>query len=50
MQLKRTYKLSREDLKNKDFKNYETKLTGVASSTRNNEALSELLKAVKKLK
>ena len=48
--MKITYKLSLEALKNSDFKNYETKKTGVAPNTRDAELLTELLKAVKKLK
>ena len=48
--MKMIYKLSREALEKCDFKNYETKKTGVTPNTRDAELLAELLKAVKKLK
>lgn len=41
-------KISREALKNRDFKNREIKKTGKAPDTRDAEALAELIKALKK--
>lgn len=43
-----TLKISREALKNRDFKNRETKKSGKAPDSRDTEALAELLKALKK--
>lgn len=43
-----TLKISREALKNKDFKNRETKKSGKAPDSRDAGALTELLKALKK--
>lgn len=46
--MKVTLKISREALKNGDYKNRETKKSGKVPEPRNTEALTELLKALKK--
>lgn len=46
--MKLTYKISREALKEKDYKAREKKIVGTAPETRDREALSELLKVLKK--
>lgn len=43
-----TLKISREALKNCDYKNRETKKVGTSPVSRDTEALAELLKALKK--
>ena len=46
--MKVIHKISREALKNRDYKNRETKKSGKAPDSRDTEALSELLKLLKK--
>ena len=44
-----TYKIDRESLKNRDYKKRDTKKKGKAPIFRDIEALSELLKVIKKV-
>ena len=43
-----TYKISRDSLKDKNYKDRETTKSGTAPESRDTEALAELLKALKK--
>ena len=46
--MKVMYKINRVALKKRDYKNHVTKKSGAAPTTRDTEALSALLKALKK--
>lgn len=45
--MKIKHKITRDDLKNKDYKKRETAKIGDAPISRNSEALAELFKAIK---
>ena len=47
--MKMKYKISRDALKNKDYKKRETIKVGDTPSSRDTEALAELFKAIKRL-
>lgn len=46
--MKISYKISRDALKNKDYKKRETKKTGNVPIARDTDVLAELLKVIKK--